>query len=276
MDSIGQLFNLSNKTVIITGGAGFLGSQHVEAVAQAGGNTVIVDINKQKANYLAEKISSKYDVKSIGLCKDITSEKEVLDALSIVLKSFGSVDILINNAAIDAKINKNNFVNNMKFESFSIEQWKKEIDVGLTGAMICSKIFGSEMADKKGGVILNISSDLGLISPDQRLYRNEKLSDINQPVKPATYSVIKHGLNGLTKYLATYWAKKNIRVNSFSPGGMYNNQNTEFLNRISKLIPLERMSKKDEYKGAILFLISDASSYMTGANLVVDGGRTCW
>jgi NAD(P)-dependent dehydrogenase (short-subunit alcohol dehydrogenase family) len=142
--------------------------------------------------------------------------------------------------------------------------------------MICSKVFGQEMAKEGKGVILNVSSDLGVIAPDQRLYQKRGLIEDEQPTKPVTYSVIKHGLIGLTKYLATYWASKNIRANSISPGGIYTNQKAEFVNRLANLIPLGRMAHEDEYKAAIIFLVSDASSYMTGANLVIDGGRTCW
>jgi len=132
------------------------------------------------------------------------------------------------------------------------------------------------MVEKNNGVILNISSDLSIISPDQRLYKKEELKESKQPVKPVTYSVVKHGLTGLTRYLSTYWADKNIRVNSISPGGVYTDQPDEFVKKITKLIPLGRMANLDEYKAAIIFLCSDASSYMTGSNLVIDGGRSIW
>ena len=146
--------------------------------------------------------------------------------------------------------------------------------MGLTGAMLCSKIFGFEMAKNRKGVILNISSDLGIIAPDQRIYRKKGLPENEQPVKPITYSVIKHGLIGLTKYLATYWADKGVRCNALGPGGIYNNQPNEFVNKISNLIPIGRMADSDEYRSAIVFMVSDASSYMNGTNLVIDGGRT--
>jgi NAD(P)-dependent dehydrogenase (short-subunit alcohol dehydrogenase family) len=146
--------------------------------------------------------------------------------------------------------------------------------VGLTGAFLCSKIIGTEMARRKNGVILNVASDLAVIAPDQRLYRNDGLPDDQQPVKPVTYSVVKTALVGLTRYLATYWADAGVRVNAISPGGVFNGQSDEFVTRLSALIPLSRMADVDEYKGAILFLCSDASSYMTGANLVIDGGRS--
>jgi len=161
-------------------------------------------------------------------------------------------------------------------ENFPLEMWDKDVAVGLTGSFLCSRVFGAAMAAAGGGVILNVASDLGVIAPDQRIYRQEGLPEDQQPVKPVTYSVVKHGLVGLTRYLATYWADAGVRVNAISPGGVYNNQGDAFVKKLTDLIPLGRMADKDEYKGAIAFLCSDASSYMTGANLNIDGGRTAW
>ena len=253
-----------------------LGFQHASAVAEAGGTPIIVDIDEKTAKEKSKIISDNYNVKSIGIRTDITIESDVKNLLDKILTTFGQIDILINNAAIDPKVNLKKNINLSRLENFSIEQWNKELSVGLTGAMICSKIIGSQMSKSGAGVILNISSDLGVIAPDQRLYKEDGLHESQQSVKPITYSVIKHGLNGLSKYLATYWADKGVRVNSISPGGVFNNQDSEFVERLSKLIPMGRMAYKDEYKAAIVFMVSDASSYMTGANLVIDGGRSCW
>ena len=148
--------------------------------------------------------------------------------------------------------------------------------VGLTGAFLCSRVFGSAMAKRGKGVILNIASDLAVIAPDQRLYRQEGVPEDQQPVKPVTYSVVKTGLIGLTRYLATYWATSGVRVNAISPGGIFNHQPEAFLAELYQRIPMARMAQVDEYQGSILYLCSDASSYMTGTNLSVDGGRTCW
>jgi len=271
-----DLFDLSGRVAVITGGAGLLGVQHAEAIAEAGGYLVLADIDEEKAVRKGEIISEKYHVDVIGKGTDVTKEKEVSALLDVVLERFGRIDILINNAAIDPKVKKGATANLSRLESFPLEQWNLEIRVGLTGAMLCSKIFGYEMAERGKGVILNISSDLGVIAPDQRLYKKDLLPKNQQPVKPVTYSVIKHGLIGLSKYLATYWADSGVRVNSISPGGVYTNQDPEFVQRLTNLIPLGRMAHEDEYKAAVIFLVSDASSYMTGANLAIDGGRTCW
>jgi len=276
MVSVKQSFELNNRVAVITGGAGLLGQKHAEAIAEFGGIPILLDINEKAGIEKANRISHEYKVDcEFRLC-DITDEEIILNVKNSLLSKFGKIDILINNAAIDPKIGNDSKANLSRFENFSINQWDLELAVGITGAMLCSKVFGAEMSRKGKGVILNISSDLGLIAPDQRLYKKEGQTETQQPVKPVTYSVIKHGLNGLTKYLSTYWADKGVRVNSISPGGVYINQSQEFLDKVTNLIPLGRMAHLDEYKAAIVFLVSDASSYMTGANLVIDGGRTCW
>lgn len=270
-----KLFDLSGRVAIITGGAGLLGVQHAEVIAEAGGHPVIVDINKKEAIRTAKIISAKYHVNALGIKVDITQKTEIEILLSMVRKKFERIDILINNAANNPKVTaRDNSWS--RFENFPIELWQQDIAVGLTGAFLCSQVIGGEMAKRGRGVILNISSDLGIIAPDQRIYRKPGMPENKQPAKPVTYSVVKSALIGLTKYSATYWADKNIRVNTICPGGVRTDQPNDFVARLTKLIPLGRMARKDEYKGAILFLVSDASSYMTGATLSIDGGRTCW
>ena len=260
---------------MITGGGGLLGIKHAEVVAEAGGIPVLWDINSNAVQKKAEEVRNTYPVDCKGMAVDITDPDKVQAGLDEVLSRFDRVDILINNAANDPKVGPDDSLARNRLENFPLQDWHNDLAVGLTGAFLCSRVIGAHMAGRQGGVILNMASDLGVIAPDQRIYRKEGLDDDEQPVKPVTYSVVKHGIIGLTKYLATYWADNNVRVNSISPGGVFTNQPDEFVAKLTNLIPMGRMAGLDEYKAAVLFLISDASSYMTGANLVIDGGRTC-
>lgn len=264
-------FELKNKVAIITGGAGFLGTKHAEALAELGCNIVLFD--KINGNQVAHSIKKKYNCECDAFKGDVTNERSIKDLLKFVTKNYKRIDILINNAAIDPKISNDN-LNFTKLETFSLSNWKKEIDVGLTGAFLCSKIFGTVMSKNNGGVIINISSDLGIIAPNHNIY-NTKMKK-NKYVKPVTYSVIKHGIIGLTKYISTYWPEKNVRSNALCIGGIKNNQPKEFIKKLSELIPMNRMAEPDEYKSAIQFLCSDASKYMNGSSLIIDGGRTAW
>jgi len=274
--SVKQSFDLTGKIAVITGGAGLLGEKHAEAIAEFGGIPVLLDIDKKTGNEKAQRISKEYQVDCAFKLCDIIDESQISSVQDSLLSKFGQIDILINNAAIDPKVEAKSDKNLSRLENFSIDQWNLEMSVGLTGAMLCSKVFGYEMAKKGKGVILNISSDLGIIAPDQRIYKKEGLPENEQPVKPVTYSVIKHGLIGLTKYLATYWADKGVRCNALCPGGIYANQSDDFVKRLTDLIPLGRMANIDEYKAAVAFMVSDASSYMNGASIPIDGGRSIW
>ena len=274
--SVKQSFDLTEKIAVITGGAGLLGEKHAEAIAEFGGIPILLDIDKKTGDEKAQRISKEYKVDCEFQYCDITDESRVSSVRDFLLSKFGHIDILINNAAIDPKVGAKNGKNLSRLENFPIDQWNLELSVGLTGAMLCSKVFGYEMSKNGYGVILNISSDLGIIAPDQRLYFKDEVAENEQPVKPVTYSVIKHGLIGLTKYLATYWANNGVRSNAICPGGIYNNQSDEFINKISNLIPLGRMADSNEYKAAIVFMVSEASSYMNGAVVSMDGGRSAW
>lgn len=273
-----DLFDLTDRVAIITGGTGLLGRQHAQAIARAGGRFVLLDLAVTRPDDVARELGRSWGAEGLGLgiAADITRPDQVEAALRQVLERFDRVDILINNAANNPKVEAAAGAAWSRLENFPLEVWQADLAVGLTGAFLCSKVFGAEMARRRRGVILNIASDLAVIAPDQRLYRQEGLAEPEQPVKPVTYSVVKTGLLGLTRYLATYWADANVRVNAISPGGVFNGQPDAFVGRLSKLIPLGRMAELGEYQGAIVFLCSDASSYMTGQNLVVDGGRSCW
>jgi NAD(P)-dependent dehydrogenase (short-subunit alcohol dehydrogenase family) len=274
-----EKFNLINRYALITGGAGLLGLQHASALLELNASVIITDISSNALSNVKKQLQVDFDEDKIFLKEmdvscvdDIHSVANYLEELDIRL------DILINNAAIDPKVTKKEGIKETsRLENFSLDQWNNQISVGLTGAFLCSQVFGSKMAaDNKGGVILNIASDLSVISPDQRLYKKEGLGADEQPVKPVTYSVIKSGLVGLTRYLATYWSDQNIRSNALSPGGVFNEQDDKFVKQLSSLIPLGRMANKDEYRSAVQFLCSDASSYLNGQNVIMDGGRSIW
>jgi len=274
-----QRFNLKDKTALITGAAGLLGVEHSAALLECDATVVITDISEQALAEAIRKLKKEFpdsDLHSHVMdVSDIESVRSVFDTLQ---KQQLTIDILVNNAAIDPKVKGNDgLIETSRLENFPREQWDLQLAVGLTGAYLCSQIFGTVMAKSgKGGVILNIASDLSVFAPDQRLYRKKGLTDDMQPVKPVTYPVIKAGLVGLTRYLATYWADQGVRSNALSPGGVYNGQGEEFVQRLSQLIPLGRMAKRDEYRAAVQFLCSDASRYMNGQNVVMDGGRSTW
>lgn len=263
--------DLSKKVALITGGCGLLGQEHCKALLEKKAIVYSGDISLLKS----DRFQNEKNYKQVYL--DVTSEKSIKSTLNLILNQENRVDILINNAAIDSKVEKKSSLDFSRLENFTLSQWNREIEVGLTGAFLCSKVFGNYFAQNDGGVILNIASDLSVISPDQRLYLNDKnIEKKNQPVKPITYSVIKSALIGLTKYLSTYWLDGNVRANALSPGGVFIDQPLEFVERIEKLIPMGRMANINEYKAAIQFLCSDDSKYMTGQNIIIDGGRSVW
>ncbi len=270
-------FDLTGKLAVITGGGGLLGREHAAALAELGATAILTDINGPSVEQAARKLGADYGDRIIPMIMDVTDPVSIRAINDSIHRDHGGVQVLVNNAAIDPKVGANRDIEeSSRLENFSLEEWQSQLDVGLTGAFLCSQVFGSAMARAGGGVILNIASDLSVIAPDQRLYRKEGLPDDQQPVKPVTYSVIKSGLVGLTRYLATYWADQGVRVNALSPGGVYTDQPQEFVQRLTNLIPLGRMAAGDEYRGAVQFLCSDASKYMTGQNVIMDGGRSVW
>lgn len=269
-------FNLSGCNALITGAAGLLGKQHAIALLEMGARVVLTDTNTVGlAKIQTELMGSYQKEKIITSFMDVTSLASIKKVQSSLITDDIHVSILINNAAIDPKVNQGQVVESSRLENYDIDSWNFELSVGLTGAFLCAKIFGSAMAlNEHNGVILNIASDLSVISPDQRLYQKDGYPKDQQPVKPITYSVIKSGLVGLTKYISTYWALDGVRCNALSPGGVENGQGDDFVTKLSDLIPLGRMAKIDEYHSVVQFLCSNASSYMNGQNIVMDGGRT--
>jgi NAD(P)-dependent dehydrogenase (short-subunit alcohol dehydrogenase family) len=272
-------FDLQGKTALITGAAGLLGREHAISLLENGATVVLTDMSPAALEAATQALREHHNPQRVlAAVMDVTDPAAVERVAQSLIRDGLRVDILVNNAAIDPKVKGEvGVVETSRLENFPLAQWNLQLAVGLTGAFLCSQTFGNAMAaDGVGGVILNIASDLSVFSPDQRLYRKAGLPDALQPVKPVTYSVIKSGLIGLTRYLATYWAEKGVRCNALSPGGVYNGQSEEFVQRLSALIPMARMAHSDEYRAAIQFLCSDASAYMNGQNIVMDGGRSVW
>ncbi len=264
-------FDLTDQVVVITGGAGLLGKEHAKAILKCDGIPIIADSDYENAVKVASELG--------GLAKafpiDVTNEDSIIKLLQTLKKEYKQISALINNAAIDPKVGTSGLLSS-RLEDITLSSIQNDLNVNLIGAVLCSKIFGQHFALNGGGKILNISSELGLIAPDQRLYEKPGLPIDKQPVKPVTYSISKAGLIGLTKYLSTYWPEKGVRANAICPGGVEFNQPIEFKNEIAKRIPLGRMAKPDEYQALVAFLCSDASSYLTGAVISADGGRTVW
>ena len=272
-----KLFRLDNKVIVITGATGLLGAKHAEAVACYGGTPILLDLNQKSLEALANELNKKYNTNAKGFVVDITDEVSIKKNAKLLMQKYEKIDGLVNNAANNPKVENNNELNFSRLENFPISVWNDDLNVSLTGSYLCSKIYGYEISkNSSGGSIVNISSDLGLIAPDQRLYRSKGIEDSKQNVKPVTYSVVKHGLIGLTRYMATYWADKGVRSNAMCPGGVENDQSIDFLERVSNKIPMGRLAKATEYQGTLIWMLSDASSYVNGAIIPVDGGRTTW
>lgn len=274
MSDIYQKFSLAGRTAIITGGAGLLGTEFCRTLAEAGAQVVVADLNANAAESMAASLKAK-GYPAIHAAVDVTHPESCREMIAEALDAFGRVDILVNSAAMDPKFDPQNQgkQNDNAFETFPLEAWNQALQVNLTGLFLCCQAVVGAMKEQGRGSIINICSTYGLVGPDQRIYQRP-----GQPpkYKPVVYSVTKAGVLGLTRYLATYYAGTEIRINALTPGGIYNQHDETFLQLYSARTVLGRMGRKDEMNGAILFLASDASSYMTGSNLVVDGGWTAW
>ncbi len=266
-----NMFSLKNKTAIVTGALGLIGKEHCKALSEAGANVIVADLNESECIELSESLSTE----SIGIEMDVTDPESIKRMRDSVLEKFFHIDVLVNNAAInDMFENPKAASEQSKFENYPLELWQKSVDVNLTGVFLCSQILGTEMAKQKSGSIINIASTYGITAPDQSLYIKEDGTQLFY--KPPAYSATKGAVIAFTKYLAAYWGKNGVRVNTLSPGGVENSQDDFFIEKYSARTPLGRMARPADYKGALVFLASDASNYMTGANLVVDGGWTAW
>lgn len=268
-----QNFNLKGKTAIVTGGAGILGSHFCKGLADAGANVAIVDINIHEAHYLAEEITENYGVTAKAFYSNLISEKSVIEMVRAVVDEFGQIDILHNNAAGKSSDLAAFFA---PFEDYDLQQWKEIMSTNLDSMFLVAKHVGDILKKQgKGGSVIQTASIYGIMGPDNRIYEGSLYLDgaINTP---AVYSASKGGVVALTKYLATYWAKDGIRVNTITPGGVESGQNDIFKKKYSDRIPLGRMGSADEMVGALIFLASDASSYVTGQNIIIDGGLSAW
>ena len=268
---------LLGKSIIVTGGAGLLGQEHASAILESSGIPILIDLDNTKLTQVVNALKTKFEVDVYSYRCDITDEPQVNEVFGEIEGRFGeSLLGLVNNAAVNPKVEDGNHAFT-RLENLSRLEWHTSLDVGLYGTILCSREFAKIIKNlNTTGSIVNIASDHGLISPKQSLYEITGIPESDQPVKPITYTIVKHAMIGVTRYLATYWALDKIRVNTLCPGGVYDNQPEEFLRRIKKEIPLGRMARADEYRGILKFLLSEESSYMTGSTVVVDGGRTIW
>ena len=274
-----DLFRLDGRVALVTGGAGLLGRRYCEALLQAGARVVIGDLFGVQATDLARELDPQ---RALGQELDVTSVESVQACVQAAVARFNRLDILVNNAALTVRggserLSPADYF--APFENYKLEVWEQAVRTNLTGMLLCAQAAGRQMLRQAptGGVMVNISSTYGVVAPDQRLYDGVKSpyadAGLNTPV---SYAVTKTAVLGLTRYLASYWGSKNIRVNALTPHGVFDNHDETFVRNFVYRSPLGRMARNDEYRGALLFLVSDASSYMTGANLVVDGGWTAW
>jgi NAD(P)-dependent dehydrogenase (short-subunit alcohol dehydrogenase family) len=278
-----ETFNLDRKVAIVTGALGLLGKHHCRALARAGAIVVVADVDEGASQHFAGDLSRETAAarsgsaapEAVGLSLDVTKRPSVEQLHKAVLQRYGRVDVLVNNAAINDMFESPTAGAELsRFENYPLELWQRSFDVNVTGTFLCSQVIGAEMARRGGGSIINIASTYGIVAPDQSIYK--KPDGSQSFFKSASYPATKGAVLALTRFIATYWGKDGVRANAISPGGVSNGQDDHFVENYSARTPLGRMAKPNELGGALVFLASDASSYMTGANLVVDGGWTAW
>lgn len=273
-----RLFDLTGRVAIVTGGAGMLGLSYAEAIAEAGGLPILMDIRQEAIERALELLRERTGSDGFGLCLDIADRDGVAQGVAEIVERYARIDILINNAALTVRGGSESMAGYFSpFELYPLELWERALDVNLTGTFLMTQAVGRVMVEAARGVIVNVASVYGMVGPDQRVYEGiENQYGAEAFNTPISYSASKAAILNFTRYLATYWADKGIRVNSFSPGAVYDRHDPAFVEKLTARIPMGRMARQDEYKGVMLFLVSDASSYVTGANVVADGGWTSW
>jgi NAD(P)-dependent dehydrogenase (short-subunit alcohol dehydrogenase family) len=264
-----KMFSLQDKVAVVTGATGLLGRQHCIALAEAGAIVAVTDLDKTRCRQLAETLATK----SVAIHMDVTDQASIEAASEYLMQHYGHIDILVNNAAQNEMVESHDD-EQFRFENYPLGKWRQSVEVNITGVFNCAQIIGRKMVSQGSGSVINIASTYATVAPDQSIYKNEagEQTFIKSPVYPTT----KGAILSLTKYLAAYWGETGVRVNALSPGGVENGQPDYFKHNYSARTPVGRMAKPTEYRGAIVFLASEASAYMNGANLVVDGGWTVW
>ena len=266
-------FNLVDKVVVVTGALGLLGREHCAALAEAGARVVLTDVHDDGLGALAERLRQNGASDALAIVADVTKPEDVDRLRDLTLASFGRIDVLVNNAAIDDKFGAK-AAEESRFENYSVERFRRQLDVNVTGVFLCCQRLGSVMAERGSGSIINVASTYGIVAPNQDLYQLENGAQAFW--KGAAYPASKGAVLQLTRFLAAYWGERGVRVNALCPGGVEAGQDAYFRARYAERTPLKRMAAPGDYRGAMLFLASEASAYMTGASLVVDGGFTIW
>lgn len=266
-----SMFDMTDKVVVVTGGTGILGSQYARCLANVGACVIIADLSQERCDDLAAQINESCVGKAVGYAVDLSSEESIKNWSDHIISEHKKVDVLINNAAAKTK----GFFKPV--DSFSLEDWNAVMNVNVTAIFLTAKYLGHKMAEQKSGSIINISSIYGVVGPDQSIYEGSYYEDLGGAINtPLIYSTTKGAVIAMTRYFATYWGAQGVRTNTLTPGGVFSGQNETFVTKYSKRVPLNRMANDEEMLGALLFLASDASTYVNGQNLIIDGGLTAW
>ncbi len=268
---VAKPFSLVGKTAVVTGAAGLLGRHHCRAMVEAGARVVVTDLDQGACDSIARELGDS----ALGIAADVSDLRSVRELSAEVLSRAGRLDVLVNNAAIDDKFESPaSTLECSRFENYPLEKWKRSLDVNITGVFLCCQVLGTAMAETGRGSIINVASTYGVVAPDHSLYRNPEGDQ--RFFKSASYPTTKGAVLAFTRFLAAYWGQAGIRINALSPGGVENDQEDFFVREYARRTPLKRMATPEDFTGALVFLASDASAYVTGANLLVDGGFTIW